>query len=234
MTFASKKRNINLSVEKRKTPISSLSQSRAFTTKNTNSNTKSNYGLTDIINESPANRIEKIENNLSKLCNQNDILLPLLNMTSSISIFSKNNNEIKDFQKKLTDHEKNISYFEDGFGKYKEYLEEAKYNLDTLLDEKVIDTEQLEKQLKLTNNHLNALHSNLKDVENTVINLQNILDKKFHEQTKNIKETAESKMKKKKKDLQQYLKESENRINDIFKTHEESLKKYDVFKVFNS
>lgn len=233
MTFASKKRNINLSVEKRKTPLSSLSQSRAFTTKNTFTNTKSNYGLTDIINEPPAARLEKIENNLSKLISQNDILLPLLNMTSSISIFAKNNNEIKDFQKKLADHEKNIGYFEEGFAKCKEYLEEAKYNLDTLLDEKLIDTEQLEKQLKLTNNHLNALHSNLKDVENTVVNLQNIMDKKFHEHTKNIKDTVETKMKKKKKDIQQYLKESENRINDIFKTNEENLKKYDFFKVFN-
>lgn len=232
MSFAARKnqKNIYSSLDKNKsTKTSQLAQSRTFTLKS--SGVRSIYGFNESNQEPPGVRLEKIEMNLSKLGNKNDVLLPLLNMTTSLPIFSKNENEIKEFQKKLAEHEKILSYFDEGFEKYKEYFVEAKYNLDLLLDEKFVDNEQLEKQLKLTNNHLNALHSNLKDVEITVLNLQNLLDKKFNEETKMIKETAESKLKKSKKDIQTAIKDSEARINQVFKEHEENLIKYAIIKV---
>ena len=231
MSFASKKliRNHNSSLDRKSPTGLSLSQSRSFAIKN--SQNKSNICLSEI-QEPPSIRLERIESNLAKICDQNEMLMPLLNMASSLPIFSKTENEIKEFQKKLTENEKSLNYFEEGFDKYKEYFEDSKYRLEILSEEKVIDNQQLEKQIKITNNHLNALHSNLKDVENTVINLQNLLDKKFIEETKNMKETVENKLKKNKREIQTGLKESENRINLIFKDHEENLKKYNLFKVF--
>ena len=232
MTFASKKviRDRNSSLSKKQQAYSSLSQSRTFLTKN--SQNRSNIILLD--NPDPAIRIEKIESNLAKICSQNEVLMPLLNMTSSLPIFSKTENEIKEFQKKMNENEKALYYFEEGFEKYKEYFEEHKYKIEMLSEEKFIDDQQIEKQIKTTNNHLNALHSNLKDVENTVINLQNLLDKKFTEETKVLKETVENKLKKNKREIQSTLKESESRINTIFKEHEENLKKYNLFKVYIS
>lgn len=232
MKFAPKhnKKTLNLSLDKNPTTAISLSQSRTFNPKN--SQYRSNFTYSEIQQDPPSIRIEKIENNLSNICNQNEILMPLLKMTSSLPIYSKTETDLKEIKKKLIENEKSCNYFEEGFEKYKEYFEDSKYKLDTILEEKVVDQTQLEKQIKTTNNHLNALHSNLKDVENTVVNLQTLLDKKFNEETKTITETMESKLKKNKKEIETSLKESENRISQIFKENEENLKKFNLFKVF--
>lgn len=89
----------------------------------------------------------------------------------------------------------------------------------------------MDKQIKITNNHLNALHSNLKDVENTVVNLQTLLDRKFGEETNTMKTAVENKLKKNKKEIQNVLKETENRINDSFKNYDEQLKKLNLNSV---
>jgi len=231
MSFAQKKtiRNLNSSLDKKQNSANSLTQSRTFFTKNCQN--RSNLGLIESP-EPPLIRLERIENNLAKICNQNEVLMPLLNMTSSLPIFSKTEKDVKELQKKIAENERSLLYFEEGLDRYKEYFEDSKYKFEVLSEEKVIDNQQLERQIKITNNHLNALHSNLKDVENTVVNLQTLLDKKFNEETKAIKETVESKLKKSKKEIQSSLKESETRINQFFKEHEENLKKYNLFKVF--
>ena len=232
MSFAPNKnsRYLNSSLDKRSNTAMSLTQSRTFLSKNPQN--RSNLGLIEIAPEPPLVRLDRIESNLTKICNQNEILLPLLNMTSSLPIFSKTESDLKEMQKKIVENERSLMYFEEGLEKYKEYFEDSKYRMEMISEEKAVDELQIERQIKITNNHLNALHSNLKDVENTVHNLQTLLDKKFNEETKVIKESVETKLKKSKKEIQNTLKESEIRINQVFKEHEENLKKYNLFKVF--
>lgn len=228
MSFAPKKnvRNLNSSLERRGQTSQILVQSKTFLSRNSQ-----NRSIVSDTAESRLARLEKIETSLGRICGQNEVLMPLLDMTSYLPTFTRTSADIKEIQKRLSENDKTLSYFEDGLEKYKEYFEDSKYRLEVMSDEKVIDNQQLEKQIKITNNHLNALHSNLKDVENTVVNLQTLLDKKFHEETKSIKETVESKLRKSKRDIQTAIKDSEGRIKEIFKENEENLKKFNIYQV---
>lgn len=78
--------------------------------------------------------------------------------------------------------------------------------------------------------HLNVLNTNLRDLENTINNLQISINKKYKEETKSLKQGLDVKFKKNKKEIQRILNETENKINAVFKDYEDTLLKLNLQK----
>jgi hypothetical protein len=183
------------------------------------------YGNENQYNEPLMNRLEILESNLNRVCNQHDALMPLLNMNNLMPSLTKTETTLKTLQKKIAENEDKLQKAESALKDHQNYVETSLARLNnSKTNHGNQEYQQLDKTIKNTNNHLNALQSNLKDVESTVLNLQKLTDAKFKDEFININKGVEVKLDRNKNDVQSILAEFKNNIQLTLKKHEEMIK----------
>ncbi len=157
-------------------------------------------------------RFEMIETNLNRVINQHEALLPLLNSQTDLQTLNKHEFTVNILKTKLKEDEKSFKTLEFDL---KDYQMNFDINLTKVVEtrnEKSVEIQNLEKGMKGTNNMINGLQSNLKDVESTVLNFQRLSDAKFKDLSQSVIAKVDTRTQRNQDDAKKIITEFENYI----------------------
>jgi len=172
-------------------------------------------------------RFEMIETNLNRVINQHEALLPLINSQPDLQSLAKHEFALNIFKAKLQEDEKTFKTLESDLQNFQQNIEGSFAKIATLRNEKPIEIQNLEKGMKGTNNLINSLQSNLKDVESTVLNFQRLSDSKFKDLSQSIITKVDTRTQRNQEDVKKIISEFENYIKNTLKNKIEILN--DIF-----
>lgn len=168
-------------------------------------------------------RFEMIETNLNRVINQHEALLPLVNSKPDLQSLTKHEFAISVLKAKLQEDEKNFKNLEVDLQNFQQNIEKSFEKISSMRKEKPLEVQNLEKGMKGTNNLINSLQSNLKDVESTVLNFQRLSDSKFKDLSQSIVTKVDSKTQRNQEDVKKIITEFENYIKKSLKNKMEIL-----------
>lgn len=185
---------------------------------------QSTYSSHKFIQNDPIlSRFDMIETNLTRVINQHEALLPLLNTQTDLKMLEKQETTISKLKAKLEEDDKALKSLEFELQNFQLNIENNLAKIASTRNEKSIEVLNLEKGMKGTNNLINGLQSNLKDVESTVLNFQRLSDSKFKDLYQNIVTKVDTKTFRNQEDVKKIIKEFENHISNSLKTKMEIL-----------
>lgn len=162
-------------------------------------------------------RLEMIETNLRRVANQHEALMPLIGMKEQLSAVQKAELQLKGYQIRINENQRKLKNLTGELKNVHLNYENSFEKIVGQRKEKSTEGQILEKTLKGTNNLINALQSNLKDVESTVLNFQRVTDSKFKELEINVQKKVETRVDKNLEDIKKIMGEFENYIQNNFK-----------------
>ena len=157
-------------------------------------------------------RFDMIETNLNRVMNQHEALLPLLNSQSDLQTLNKHEFAINILKAKLQEDEKAFKTLELDLQNFQSNIDNNYTRIASTRHEKNLETQNLERGVKGTNNMINGLQSNLKDVESTVLNFQRLSDAKFKDLSQSIITKVDTRTQRNQEDVKKIISDFENYI----------------------
>ncbi|KRX07190.1 hypothetical protein PPERSA_00347 [Pseudocohnilembus persalinus] len=184
-----------------------------------------NYDQSPNLNNSVRNdqkhlnyQLELIEGNLSRVCNQHDALMPLLQILEAMPQISKNEQEIKNIKNN------------------QKALEQKLKNLESMVNQNsnqhVFGT--IERNFKQQNSTIASIKASIKEIEQNQMHNQKVLDAKSKEEAQHVQRNVDAKIDKNKRDVQNILAEFKNSIQIELKKQEEYGGQYKNPSVINT
>lgn len=173
-------------------------------------------------------RLDYVETNLNKICSQHDALMPLLVLKDQTPAISKNENIIRNLQKKSNENEEKIKSISQKFKEFQRSFETDLRKIYAKKQEKSLEVPNLDKTLKGFSNHINTLQTNLKEIEGKVLNLQRNTENKLKEENNNMNKEIDKMLEVNKNEIQNMLAEFKNKIELALK------KELEVYKELKS
>ncbi|EGR28822.1 hypothetical protein IMG5_168580 [Ichthyophthirius multifiliis] len=151
------------------------------------------------------NRLDIIEGNLNRVCNQHDALMPLLGLLETVPKINSIEQNIKTVQKKSVEFDSKLEKLE------------AQINISKNQQTFV----QIERNFKSTSQSISQIKTDLKDMQQALNNNQKIAEVKIKEDAQNIYRNVDVKIAKNRKDIQNLLAEFKNQISLQLKRNED-------------
>lgn len=182
------------------------------------------YSSASIAKQDPIlSRLDMVENNLTRVLNQHEALLPLVTSPPDLHILNKHEFAISILRAKLQEEEKKLKNFDENLKTFQSSIEGTLSKVAASKNDKSVEVQNLEKAMKGTNNMINGLQSNLKDVESTVLNFQRLTDSSFKEISQEMILKVDSKTQRNQEDVKKIISEFENYIKRTLKGKMETL-----------
>lgn len=169
-------------------------------------------------------RIEMIESNLSRISNQQDALLPLMNMLEVAPAMSRSENALKSLNKKGQDTEDRILRLENMVKNYQQNVENTIYRLNSAPKVIQTDTSMLEKALKDVTNQANRQGSSIKELESHIQHTQKSLETKSNDAITNSTRALEYKLERQRGEFNGALNDLSKNIDVTFKKFEDAVR----------
>ena len=179
----------------------------------------SHTGDSDIIS-----RIEALESSLSKISSQQDAFLPLMNMLELAPVMTKNENSLKNLNRKGQETEERIMRLEQMMKGYQQNIESTVSRINT--SPKIIqaDTGMLEKTIKDVAGQANKQAIMIKDLESNLTATQKAIETKVGEMTTNSSRACDLRLERQKADFSNSLNDLNKNIDLTFKKFEEAVR----------
>jgi hypothetical protein len=171
-----------------------------------------------------ATRLEILESNLSRVSNQQDALLPLMQMLDLATTVNKTENLMKTLHKKCAETDDKIVKLEQVFKGYQSSIDASISKITSQKQQPNIDTSIIEKSMKGVVNQVNEQADSIKSLENNVINFQKTIDSRFREEFGGNQKNIENKLEKIRTEITNIVNEIKNTSSTSLKKFEENLK----------
>lgn len=167
-----------------------------------------------------SSRLEVLEAHLSRVSNQQDALLPLMNMLDLAPNVAKNENLLKGLSKKGTETDEKIFRLEEMLRNYQGEIENTIQKINSLPKPQQFDAALFERNLKMLNSQVNEQQNSIKDMQHTMDDFHKNFEQRIDDEADNNLKHMETKLEKQKLEFT-------HAINDLKKTINETLKKLD-------
>ena len=168
-------------------------------------------------------RLEVIEANLSRISQQQDALLPLMNMIDLTSNVTKNEGMMKSLHKKCAETDEKLARLEQGLKAFQGNIENSISKI-SVQKQPQVDLSLFEKNFKNIINQINDQGGALRDLETNVVDFQKAIDSQLKEESKTTQRLIENSLEKHKQDINIALNEFRANNQNSFKRYEEVLK----------
>jgi len=164
------------------------------------------------------NRIDTLENELSKISKQQDALLPLMNMLEVTPTLAKNETLLKGINRRSQETEDRISRLEQLMKNYHQNIEQTVSRINTTAPKVTpIDTSFIENSLRDVSSQVNRQGNSIKELESTFGNLQKSVETKVTETISNSTRTMEIKLERQRTDFNTALSDLSKNVDLTFK-----------------
>lgn len=169
-------------------------------------------------------KVDELESSLSTVSNQQDALLPLMNLLDLAPNVQKTVGLMKNLDKRQDETEKKLGKLEDILKNNQEHtdLEIQKANDQQPID--IPDSSSFEKSLKSVFNRVAEQQYQYKDLENKLTNLDQGVIKRLKDELGSLSKTVESKLDKHRQETISALGELKNGTNNNLKRFDDVLK----------
>ena len=179
-------------------------------------------------------RIEVLESDLSKISKQQDALLPLMNMLEVTPTLMKNENLLKNINKRSQDTEDRITRLEHLMKNYHQNIEQTVAKINSTPKVTQVDTSFIENSLRDVSNQVNRQENSIKELEGDFGNLQKSVETKVTETITNSSRTMELKLERQRTDFNTALSDLSKNVDLTFKKFEDAVRElYGQVKFIN-
>jgi chromosome segregation ATPase len=168
-------------------------------------------------------RLEMLESNLARVTNQQDSLLPLMNMLEIAPNVAKNDNLVKNLHKKSQETEDKITKMEQALKNFQFALDQNVTRLQNQAKPQQFDAVLFERNLKNLGQQINEQKSALSSFDNRLSNHKTLLETKLQAENENNTTLLDQKFDKYSSDFNHAIGELKNNINDALKKFDEGL-----------
>ena len=179
-----------------------------------------------IIEPEIATRLEVIEANLSRISQQQDALLPLMNMIDLSSIVAKNEGLMKSLHKKSSETDEKLGKLEQGLKIFQMNTENSISKISAQKPQ--IDLSLFEKNFKSIINQINDQGGALRNLETNIINFEKVIDTRFKDENTANQKLIETRLEKHKQDINMALNEFRTSNQNSLKRYEEAIKDLNI------
>jgi len=170
------------------------------------------------------NRINTLESNLSKISNQQDALLPLMNALDFVPSLSRNENMLKTLAKKNQETEERMMRIEHLAKVYQQSVEGTAVKLNAMPKIIHVDTSLVEKNIKDVSDQVNRQGHSIKEIEANFGSIQRSIETQVSETITGSSRTMELRLEKQRNDFNGALNDLSKNIDLTFKKFEDAVR----------
>lgn len=165
-------------------------------------------------------RVDMLESNLGRVTNQQDSLLPLMNMLEIAPNVAKNDNMVKNLHKKAQESDDKILRLELMLKNQQAAIDQSMTKIASHSKYPQFDPVVFERNMKQLGDQLNDQKKTLSNIQNKFANNQKVIEKRLQEEHDNNTKSIDAKVDK-------YSNEFNNAINEMRQAIESAFQKFD-------
>jgi len=169
-----------------------------------------------------ASRLEVIESNLSRVSNQQDALLPLMNMVDVTQNLAKNETLMKNLHKKCAETDERTAKMEQLFKSYQSNIDATLTKIASQQNKPTFDSALFEKNIKGIVTQVNDQGTALKELDNNFSSYQKTMDARLKDEFGNNAKLLDNRLDKNKQDFTGSLNELKASTVNALKRLDES------------
>jgi len=170
------------------------------------------------------NRINVLEANLSKISNQQDALLPLMNALDFVPSLTKSENALRAIAKKNQETEERIMKLEQLARAYQQNVEGTAVKLNAMPKIVHVDTTFVEKSIKDVSNQVNRQEHAIREIEANFGSIQRSIEAQVSDTITSSSRAMELRLERQRNDFNGALNDLSKNIDLTFKKFEDAVR----------